>query len=140
MFLKKLFKGSNNVENKPNLVLYKYHKFFHIDTNSLKKTINYKIKLVDLALLIIISSNLEQDFNICLDQNDKPHTTKSLSKLTNSSQKSIKDKLVKLVDNGFLYYGSTKKKKFGKVYIANIHFVKESKTFDSSVKELFDDF
>ena len=50
VFLKKLFKGSNNVENKPNLVLYKYHKFFHIDTNSLKKTINYKIKLVQKLL------------------------------------------------------------------------------------------
>ena len=87
-----------------------------------------------------MSSNLEEDFNICLDKNDKPHDSESLSKLTNSSKQSVKKKLNTLVDKGFLYYGSTRRKKFGKVYIANIHFVKESKTFDSSVKELFDDF
>lgn len=140
VFLKEFFKGSSNVQNKPNMVLYDYDKYFHIDTNNIKKLINSGIKLVDLALLITMSSNLEQEFNICLDQNDKPHTSKSLSKLTKSSQKSVKDKLDTLVDNGFLYHGYARRKKFGKVYIINLHFVKETQSFDSSIRELFNDF
>ena len=122
------------------MILYDYDKYFHIDTNNIKKLITSGIKLVDLALLITMSSNLEQEFNICLDQNDKPHTSKSLSKLTKSSQKSVKEKLDTLVDNGFLYHGYARRKKFGKVYIINLHFVKETQSFDSSIREFFNDF
>lgn len=140
VFLKELFKGSIDVNNKPNMVLYSYDSYFHIDISSLKKIINSKLKLVDLAFFILMSSNLEEDFNICLDINDKPHDSESLSKLTNSSKQSVKKKLNTLVDKGFLYCGSTRRKKFGKVYIANLHFVKGSKSFDSSIRELFNEF
>lgn len=141
IFLKALFAGSSGVQGKPSKISYKYNSYFHIDTSALGKLIRSGIRQVDLALFIFMSCNLEQDYNICLDKNNKPHTSNSLSRLTKSSQQSVKKKLNLLVEKDLLFHGVLEKKKsFGKVYIANIHFVKGKKIFKTIIKSLFDDF
>ena len=139
VFLKKLFAGSTDVENNPKMVSYNYYEYSHIDTSNLKKIITYEITQKELALFILMSRNLDQDFNICLDHNDKPHTTSSLSKLAKNSPQSVRKKIKTLIDKGLLYHGLTRKKRLGKVYIANLHLVKGNKIFDSSIKVLFND-
>jgi len=141
IFLNELFDGSSNVVGKPSKISYEYNSYFHMDTSVLGKLIVSGIRQVDLALFIFMSCNLEQDFNICLDKNNKPHKSNSLSRLTNSSQQSVKKKLNLLVEKDLLYYGVLEKKKgFGKVYIANFHFVKGKKIFNTTIKLLFNDF
>ena len=141
IFLKELFAGSTGVKGKPSKISYKYNSYFHIDTSALGKLIRSGIRQVDLALFIFMSCNLEQDYNICLDENNKPYKSNSLSRLTNSSQQSVKKKLNLLVDNDLLHYGVLEEKKgLGKVYIANFHIVKRKKFFKTIIKLLFNDF
>ncbi|WP_088323122.1 hypothetical protein [Polaribacter tangerinus] len=141
IFLNGLFDGSTNVVGKPSEILYEYNSYFHIDTSALGKLIRSGIRQVDLALFIFMSCNLEQDYNICLDKNNKPHTSNSLSRLTKSSQQSVKEKLNLLVEKDLLHYRVLEKKKgYGKVYIANFHLVKGTRIFKTIIKLLFDDF
>ncbi|MEN8858231.1 MAG: hypothetical protein ABF260_09235 [Flavobacteriaceae bacterium] len=141
IFLKELFTGSTSILGKPSKISYKYNSYFHIDTSALKNLIASGIRQVDLALFIFMSCNLEQDYNICLDEKNKPHTSSSLSRLTNSSQQSIKSKLDMLVEKDLLHYGVLKEKKsYKKVYIANFHLVKGKRNFKSVIKLLFNDF
>lgn len=142
VFLKELFDESTTttIEVNSNKINYTYNKYFHLDTTRLRHLLRSGIKQIDLALVISMSGNLEDDLNICLRDDDTPHTTASIGKLINNSEQSTKLKLNRLVKKGLLHYGVIKKKQgFGKVYIVNPHLIKRTKFFISFLAELFND-
>ena len=140
VFLKELFNKSTTKKVDINKVDYTYNKYFHIDTTRLRHLLSVGIKQIDLALLISMSGNLEDDLNICLSDDDTPHTAASIGKLISNSEQSIKLKLNRMVREGLLHYGVLEKKKgFGKVYVVNLHLIKSTKLFSTFLAELFDD-
>lgn len=117
-----------------------YSSFIFLNTEELKLLLVAGIKDVDLALLISMSSNLVTGKNICLRDDDTPHTTASIGKLINNSEQSTKLKLNRLVKEGLLHYGVLEKKEgFGKVYIVNPHLIKKGINFSFFLQKLFNE-
>ena len=115
-------------------------KFVYLDTDKLSILLANGIKQVDLALLITISSNMLIGYNICLETDDKPHTTSSIAKLIDNTDQAVKIKLNRLIKLDVLYYGIMKEnKKLGKVYIVNPHIIRKGIKLKGSLATIFDD-
>lgn len=114
--------------------------YVYLDTEILGELLaKNKIKQVDLALLISLSQNLLINHNICMVDDDNPHKTSTIAKLTNCTEQAVKIKLNRLVNLGLLYYGFiTTKKHLGKVYIMNPHFIRKGRKLAGYLRTLFD--
>ena len=136
----KLSKDSINEGIKTGEIMIDYKNYFTLDMESLNILLGNKIKQVELALLISIANNLMLGFNICLDSEDNPHTTESISFLVGNTVQATKKKLNSLILSGLLFYGILpKKKRLGKVYIINPHVLKKGKKLDKNIAPLFND-
>lgn len=119
-----------------------YHSnlYFYLDTEQLYKLLANGIKQVELALLITISSNLKMKTNICMINDEKPHTTESIAKLIGTTPQSVKRNLKSLEKLGVLYYGIMKEdKRLGKVYIVNPHIIRRGHKMKQSLGTTFDE-
>jgi DNA-binding MarR family transcriptional regulator len=119
-----------------------YHStaYFYLDTEQLYKLLANGIKQVELALLITISSNLMMKTNVCMINDDKPHTTESIAKLIGTTQQSVKRNLKSLEKLGVLHYGILKEnKRLGKVYIVNPHIIRKGHKMKQSLGTTFDE-
>jgi len=109
-----------------------------IDNDVLLKCLIRGVKQVDLGLLLTISNNLRMNYNICLDSQNNPLTTKSISKIIGQTEQNTKRKLNRLVKSNLLYYGKYwKKKMFGKVYIVNPQIIRKGHKFCAGIPQLF---
>ncbi len=114
--------------------------FVYLDTDKLLILLANNIKQVELALLITISSNLLLGSNICMKNENDPHNTESIAKLTNSTTQSVRGKLKKLEKLGVLYYGIMREnKRMGKVYIVNPHIIRKGLKLKNSLSMIFED-
>jgi hypothetical protein len=114
--------------------------FVYFDTEKLNYLLAKKIKQVDLALFITLSSNLLIGSNICMKNNDEPHNTDSIAKLIDATPQSVKRKLNSLEKLGLLYYGIMKEnKRLGKVYILNPFIIRKGVKLKASLTSLFYD-
>ena len=114
--------------------------YVYLDTDVLMYLIKQGIRQVDLALLVTLSSNLLTGCNICMQNEDEPHTTLTIGEMTGNSKQAVKIKLNRLIDLGLLHYGVLKEKKgLGKVYIVNPHLIRKGLKFKPSLAVLFED-
>jgi hypothetical protein len=116
--------------------------FVYLDTDKLLTLLANGITQVELAMLITISSNLLIGSNICMKNDNDPHTTESIAKLISktTTTQSVKGKLKKLEKLGVLYYGMMKEnKRLGKVYIVNPHIIRRGVKLKGSLALMFDD-
>lgn len=114
--------------------------YVYLDTDQLFNLLANGITQVELALLITISSNLLIGSNVCMKNEDKPHSTESIAKLIGTTPQSVKLKLNRLEKLGVLHYGIMKENKMlGKVYIVNPHIIRKGHKLKGSLKTMFDD-
>lgn len=115
--------------------------YVYLDTQKLSLLLNIKkIKQVDLALIVSLSTDLLLNHNICMIDDDKPHTTSSIAKLAGCTNQAVKLKLNRLIDLGLLHYGViSSKKRLGKVYVLNPYLIRKGRKLAGYLTELFDD-
>ena len=114
--------------------------FVYLDTDKLSILLANGIKQVELALLMTISSNLLLGSNICMINDDNPHTTLSIAKLIGNTEQAVKLKLNRLKHLGVLHYGIMREnKRLGKVYIVNPHIIRKGVKLKGSLATIFDD-
>lgn len=114
--------------------------FVYLDTDKLSILLDNGIKQVELALLMTISSNLLLGSNICMKNDDNPHTASSIGKLIGTTSQSVKLKLHRLEELGVLHYGIMREnKRLGKVYIVNPHIIRKGLKLKGSLATIFDD-
>lgn len=126
--------------NKSDYNEYSSKLYFNVDTDQLFKLLANGIKQVELALLISISSNLMIKTNVCMINDEKPHTTESIAKLIGTTTQSVKRNLKSLQKLGVLHYGILKENKMlGKVYIVNPHIIRKGRKMKQSLGTIFDE-
>lgn len=126
--------------NKADYNEYSSKLYFNVDTDQLFKLMANGIKQVELALLISISSNLMIKTNVCMINDEKPHTTESIAKLIGTTTQSVKRNLKSLQKLGVLHYGILKENKMlGKVYIVNPHIIRKGRKMKQSLGTIFDE-
>lgn len=109
-----------------------------IDNDYFLKCLIGGVKQVDLGLLLTISSNMMMKYNICIDGQDNPLTTKSISEIIDQTEQNTKRKLNRLVKSNLLYYGKYRKKKmYGKVYIVNPYVIRKGHKYCDGIPQLF---
>lgn len=137
--IKEFSKGSITQTFVTNQVLYNYQSFVYLNTIRLTELVN-NIKPGDLALLVTISLNLLYNYNICMLDKEKPHTTSSISKIIGNSVQATKVKLDRLVALGVLAYQKIPgRKDLGKVYIVNPLYIKLGDKHSESLPKIFGD-
>lgn len=114
--------------------------YVNLDTEILRIILNKKkIKQVDLALIVSLSQNLLLNNNICMIDDDNPHKTSTIAEVAGCTEQAVKLKLNRLIDLGLVYYGVIhSKKRLGKVYVINPHFIRKGKKMAGYLTELFD--
>jgi len=117
-----------------------YYNYIMLNLECLNAILSIGIKQVELGLLISICSNLLVNENICLQDNNEPHTTSSIAKLTGHSEQATKKKLNSLKKMDLLNHSFTKYK-FGqkKVYRVNPHIIRKGVHMNSILATLFND-
>lgn len=114
--------------------------FVYLDTDQLFILLANGITQVELALLVTISNNLMLGSNICMINDDKPHTADSIAKMIGTSRQSVKLKLKSLQKIGAIYHGIMKEnKRLGKVYIVNPHIIRKGHKMKQSLRTTFDE-
>ena len=114
--------------------------FVYLDTDQLFILLANGITQVELALLVTVSNNLMIGSNICMINDDKPHTAVSIAKMIGTSQQSVKLKLKSLEKIGAIHHGIMKEnKRLGKVYIVNPHIIRKGHKMKQSLGTTFDE-
>lgn len=122
------------------LVEYHYDHYVYLNTNRLSQLIKHGVDLSEIGLLMAISIRLKPILNVCLQNDDKPHTTRSISELIGYSQDRTKKKLDKLVDLGIIGYQRIKgHEDLRKVYHVNPHYVRIGYNYSEEIPVLFND-
>lgn len=112
--------------------------FVYLDTEDLLALIEKGITQVELALLVTLSTNIMMGSNICMLDEDEPHTTKTIAMLVGETTQSIKNKINRLIEMGALYHGKMiEHKRLGKVYIINPHIIRKGVKLKESLGTLF---
>ena len=119
-----------------NKVAINYSNFVFLETNQIILLLEKGLKHEELALLVIISSQIQMESNICIQDSEIPHTTESIAKFINCSQQSAKRKLNKLIAIGTIYYGPVNRKS-KKVYVINPHIIKKGKVIRQNIVRIF---
>jgi hypothetical protein len=115
--------------------------YLYLDVDRLKILHALRISQVELGFLMLISTNLMSYYNICRNEDDKPHTADSIGKLIGESRQNAKRKLDSLVDKNILAqvtYPDLKHLK--KVYAVNPHILRKGKDLSEYLFNIFYDF
>jgi hypothetical protein len=121
-------------------VIYDCDHYVYVNTERLSSLIKNGMDLSEIGLLLAISIRLMPALNVCLQNNEKPHTTKTISLLINYSQNRTKKKLDKLVELGVIAYQKILgHEKLGKVYHVNPHYVRFGYKYSDVIPPLFYD-
>lgn len=117
-----------------------FQDYGYFNLEALRIILSLGIKQVELGLLVTLCSNLMQDENISLQENDEPHTTLSIAALTNQTEQAVKKKLNVLIKLGLLDYSKTMVGlKMKKVYRVNPYMIRKGKQLNGNLKSLFND-
>jgi hypothetical protein len=116
-------------------------RYYIIDEKRLRYIIlNRDISSNTLGALIVLTQNILQKFNICMDSNDKPFNAIRLSKELNMSPQHSRNHIRELIEHDILHEGIVKgKEELKKVLVINPHFIRKGRRMDSSLRGLFDD-
>ncbi len=121
-------------------VVYHCDYYVYLNTYRLSLLIKNGVDLSEIGLLMALSISLKPILNVCLQSDNKPHTTRSISELIGYSQNRTKKKLDKLVKLGVLgYQRMVGHKVLGKVYHVNPHYVRIGYNYSEAVPALFND-
>jgi DNA-binding MarR family transcriptional regulator len=122
------------------LVKYDCDHYVYLNTNRLSELIKYGMDLSEIGLLMAISIRLKPILNVCLQIDDKPHTTRSISELIGYSSDRTKKKLDKLIELGIIGYQRIKgHEDLRKVYHVNPHYVRIGYNYSEEIPVLFND-
>jgi predicted transcriptional regulator len=126
---------------KTDMVTFDSKSYLYLDTDRLKMLHSIGITETDLGLLMLISYNLSFIFNVCLQDDSKPHKTSSIRQLIKQSHQATKRKLNRLVELGVLAYEKIPLQEHnGKVYIVNPYLIRRGKDFSDYIPTIFHDF
>ena len=116
-------------------------RYYIVDEKRLRHIIlNRTISSNTLGALIVLTQNILQKFNICMDSNDKPFNAMRLSKELNMSPQHSRNHIRELIEHDILHEGVVKgKEELKKVLVINPHFIRKGRYLDSSLKGLFND-
>lgn len=115
-----------------------YYDYLYLNLQSLTKILSKGITQVELGLLISISSNLLKNENICMQDNDEPHTAKSIGKIIGNTKHAVKTKLNSLIKLDLLSYSKTRiGLRYKKVYRINPFLLKKGIDLKDDLAELF---
>ena len=121
-------------------VEYSCDHYFYANTDRISFLLRNGMDLSEIGLLMAISIRLKPALNICMQNDDKPHTTNSISKIIGFSQDRTKKKLDKLVESGVIGYQKIKgHETLGKVYHVNPHYLKIGYKYSDVIPILFND-
>lgn len=131
-------KGAIYQDVKDDTKAINYQSYFYTDAVAVNSLINRGITQVELGLLFAISTGLKIDYNICMLDEETPHTTKSIAKKIGESPQSVKKKLNSLVEmNAIVYDEIYKIFSYGKVYLVNPHIIKKGRNIKPKLLEVF---
>jgi hypothetical protein len=116
-------------------------RFYIVDEKRLKRIISNRIISSNtLGALIVLTQNILQMYNICMDSDNKPFNAMRLSKELNMSPQHTRNHIRTLIKHNILYEGVVKgKEELKKVLVINPHFIRKGRYVYSSLKGLFDD-
>lgn len=121
-----------------NQVSYNYKKYVYANTIDLSMLGNNNIGLQNLGLLLFLSCNLKPIYNICMADEEKAHTAKSIAKALSYSENHIKRNLNELEELGVIVYRKIPgHESLGKVYIINPMYIKNGKNTSKIIPTFF---
>lgn len=120
-----------------NMVKINYKQYVYVDTERIRLSFQKGVSQSLMGFLIMLSSDLMMEYNICMIDKETPHTTKSIADLVGETEQSARRKLNDLKSLGLLYEGPLNR--FSKVFVLNPHFVKKGVEFNKRLTVLFDD-
>ncbi|GEM_PF-1872652 len=114
--------------------------YVFLDTERLKILRENGMKDGELGMLVLMSANLSFVNNICMQEDNSPHTSSSISQLMGQTQQAVQRKLKRLFDLGVLVKGKLPMQKhLGTVYMLNPYFIRRGKNFSSHLSTIFND-
>jgi hypothetical protein len=117
---------------------FEYNEFAIINLEGLRTLFALGIKQVDLALFIELSSSLMIKENICMRNDEEPHTTATIAALIKNSVQATKKKLNRLIKLDVINYSYTKfDTRRIKVYRVNPFLIKKGKNLNSKLETMF---
>lgn len=116
-------------------------RYYIIDEKRLRYIIlNKDISSNTLGALIVLTQNILQMYNICMDSNDKPFNAIRLSKELNMSPQHSRNHIRELIKHNILHEGVVKgKEELKKVLVINPYFIRKGRRMDRSLRGLFND-
>jgi hypothetical protein len=121
-------------------VIYDCDHFVYVNTERISSLIKNGMDLSEIGLLMVISIRLKPVLNVCMQYDDKPHTTNSISKIIGYSQDRTKKKLDKLLESGVIGHQKIQgHENLGKVYYINPHYVRFGYKYSDIIPPLFYD-
>lgn len=144
-FTGEVFKPNNSdlcTISDDNKLKFKIGRFYIVDEKRLRHIILKRIISSNtLGALIVLTQNILQMYNICMDSNDKPFNAMRLSKELNMSPQHSRNHIRELIKHNILHEGVVKgKEELKKVLVINPYFIRKGSLLDSSLRGLFDDF
>lgn len=112
-----------------------YRDFVFMDVIQIQILNKIGAKQEEIALLIMLATQIDFESNVCLTVSQIPHDTASIAKLCQCSRQAVKRKLNRLIDLGALAYDKLDKLK--KVYIVNPHIIKKGQYTRQDVIQKF---
>ena len=114
--------------------------YVFLDTERLKILRENGMTDGELGMLVLMSVNLSFVNNICMQDDNSPHTSSSISQLMGQTQQAVQRKLKRLFDLGVLVKGKLPMQKhLGTVYMLNPYFIRRGKNFSSHLSTIFND-
>lgn len=144
-FTGEVFKPNNSALctiSDDNKLKFKSGRFYIVDEKRLRHIILKRIISSNtIGALIVLTQNILQMYNICMDSNDKPFNAMRLSKELNMSPQHSRNHIRELIKHNILHEGVVKgKEELKKVLVINPYFIRKGSLLDSSLRGLFDDF
>lgn len=138
--IKKLVNSTLYAVSDSGELIFNSKRYYTLDENRLKCIISKGISCNTLGALIVLTQNLLQKFNICLDPNNKPFNAKSLSKQLKMTTQYSRHHIRELINHNILHEGVVKgKEDLKKVLILNPNLIRKGAFINGSLKGLFDD-
>lgn len=118
-----------------------YKSFVYLDTNRLMVLLLNGISETELGFLLMISYKLSFALNVCMLDDENPHTKETISRLIGQSWASVNRKIKRLVELKVLAFEKIPNhESWGKVIIINPYFFKRGKSHTDFLSKIFYDF
>ena len=115
--------------------------YFTFDEDRLKCMLSSGIDSNTLGAFIVLTQNIKNKYNVCMNSDKKPFNAKRLSEEIKKSIQQSRYYIRKLIKHKIIHEGTLKgRKDLKKVLVLNPFLVRKGSLMDDSLRGLFDDF